>query len=90
MLRALKKNQSEHPPLELIRHSLIEAAEYRIQVGTRKKQILVHSKPSHVLLQISSRPKAHEAHHPQRGNTCPQGMRFPQNMRLRAIIIESS
>ena len=89
MLRALKKKQSEHPPLELMKHSLIEAAEYRIQVGTRKKKI-VHSKPSHVLLQISSRPKAHEAHHPQRGNTCPQGKRFPQNMRLRAIIIESS
>ena len=34
MLRALKKNQSEHPPLELMKHSLIEAAEYRIQVGT--------------------------------------------------------
>lgn len=57
--------------------------------GYPKKKI-VHSKPSHVLLQISSRPKAHEAHHPQRGNTCPQGKRFPQNMRLRAIIIESS
>ena len=45
MLRALKKKQSEHPPLELMKHSLIEAAEYRIQVGTRKKNSSLQTKP---------------------------------------------